>query len=72
MNLRILTIISKRLHRESSQKARPGKQNMYEFSRASERANSHADRKNFHPLPTPEGNRFFYVSAICHVNSIVT
>lgn len=34
--------------------------------------NTRPDRKNFHPLSAPEGNRFFYVSAICHVNSIVT
>lgn len=29
-------------------------------------------QKNFYPIPTPKGNRFFYVGAICHVNSIVT
>lgn len=29
-------------------------------------------QKNFYLMPTPEGNRFFYVGAICHVNSIVT
>lgn len=77
--MQMWTMISNWLHRENSiggEKERTDSDLKYEFpweeQALFERTKHSSQQKNFYSMPTPEGNRFFYIGAICHVNSIVT
>lgn len=75
--MQMWTMISNQLHRENSREKERTDSNLWNMningkSRLLERTKRSSRQKNFYPMPTPEGNRFFYVGAICHVNSIVT